>query len=577
MTMNQLILDLKNNNEDYEFYPTTREMLNLIYPYIERSSVLDIGCGTCNFKTYFKEYAQRKADAHNREEEIKKAEKEKNGERYWYSEKNYHDYYGINKYYVMEKSRILINNLDEDTICLGTDFNYQTLIDKKVDVIFCNPPYSEFTKWVHKIISEGNYKQAFLVIPQRWKDNVETINLLKFYNTDYEILGSFDFLEADRKARAKVDIVRLVKQRYKDRYSYSYDRQEDFEPDAFNAYFNKTFNLQPKEEKRETEYDIERRKEKEHNKKIHLALVSREEKSKAQVLVELYQEEMDTLIKHLKLIMQLDEAVLETFGFSVAKVKEGLKKQISSLKDFYWRKVFNEMEEITDRLTYKSRESLMSSFEELKTLDFTIDNIYTVIIWVIKNANKYFNSQLIDFFVKLSDRENVRPYKSNQKLFDKDNWRWNKREQSHYVLDYRIIMSSPFRTGWSGQLETEYATNRTLLDIKTIANNLGFETLSWDNYPSDFGEKVYIYFRKGEDSFMEYKVYKNGNMHVKFNKEFTKAMNVEVSRLLGWIRTKEDIAKEFPPEMAKGAEKYFRTNNCISLTNNNLLLLPKAS
>ena len=74
---------------------------------------------------------------------------------------------------------------------------------------------------------------------------------------------------------------------------------------------------------------------------------------------------------------------------------------------------------------------------------------------------------------------------------------------------------------------------------------------------------------------MQYKVYKNGNMHVKFNIEFTKAMNVEVSRLLGWIRCKEDIEKEFPSEMAKGAEKYFKVNNCISLFNNNLLLLEK--
>ena len=52
-------------------------------------------------------------------------------------------------------------------------------------------------------------------------------------------------------------------------------------------------------------------------------------------------------------------------------------------------------------------------------------------------------------------------------------------------------------------------------------------------------------------------------------------MNVEVSRLLGWIRCKEDIEKEFPSEMAKGAEKYFKVNNCISLFNNNLLLLEK--
>ena len=576
MSVNQLVLNLKENNEDFEFYPTSKEMLYLIYPHIKNSTVLDIGCGTCNFKKYFEEYAKNKADKFNQEKEREKAEKEKSGERYYYTPASMQDYYEIRKYYVMEKSRILLNNLDEDTICLGTDFNCQTLIDKKVDVIFCNPPYSEFTQWVNKIISEGNYKHAFLVIPQRWKDNVETQNLLKYYKTDYEILGSFDFLEADRQARAKVDIVKFTKQRYKDRYSYCYDRQDAFDPDAFNGFFNKTFNIQEKEEqeeKHETDYDKARRKSKEQDDKVSSALSQRGERSKAQVLVNLYQDEMDRLIEHLRLIMQLDEEVLETFGFSVAKVKEGLKQKITGLKDFYWRKIFDEMEEITDRLTYKSRDSLMSSFEELKTLDFTIDNIYTLILWVIKNANKYFNSQLVDFFVNLSDRENVRPYKSNQKLFDMDDWRWNKNKQSHYVLDYRIIMSSPFRTSWSGQLEVEYSTNRTLLDIKTIANNLGFETLAWNNYPSDFGEKAYVYNKKGEDVFMEYKVYKNGNMHVKFNKEFTKAMNVEVSRLLGWIRTKEDIEKEFPAEMAKGAEKYFKTNNFISLTNNNLLLL----
>ena len=172
--------------------------------------------------------------------------------------------------------------------------------------------------------------------------------------------------------------------------------------------------------------------------------------------------------------------------------------------------------------------------------------------------------------------ENVIPYKSNQKLFNKEEWRWSRDKRNHYVLDYRIIMSSPFRTTWSGQLDTDcFAANRTLSDIKTIANNLGFEILSWNKYPNTFGEKVYIYNKVGTDAFMEYKVYKNGNMHVKFNKEFTKAMNVEVSRILGWIKTKEDIAKEFPEELAKGAEKYFYANNCISLENNRFLLLEK--
>lgn len=63
-------------------------------------------------------------------------------------------------------------------------------------------------------------------------------------------------------------------------------------------------------------------------------------------------------------------------------------------------------------------------------------------------------------------------------------------------------------------------------------------------------------------------------MHVKFNKEFTKALNVEVSRLLGWIRCKEDIQREFPEELAKGAEKYFKTNyTCIGT--NTLMLTTK--
>ena len=577
MTINKLIQELKDNNEDFEFYPTTKEMLEIIFPFINNCTVLDIGCGTCNFKKYFEEYAEKQAEDYNRSKEFEKLEKLKNGENYHYYPKDKSDFYGIKKYYVMEKSKILLNNLDADTICLGTDFNHQTLIDKKVDVIFCNPPYSEFTEWLHKIISEGNFLQAFLILPQRWEKNIETINLLKYHKTNYQVLGLFDFLDAERKARGKVNVIRLVKEKFKDMSYYSCSKQEHFEPDAFDAFFNNTFNISnnTSEDKCESDYQRVRNKEEKHSNLVKEALRT-QEGSKAEILVNLYQEELQTLMKHLELIMQLDEKVLETFGLNIEKIKAGLKVHISGLKDFYWKKVFDEMEEITSRLTYASRESLYNSFEELKILDFTLDNIYALIVWVIKNANKYFNEQLVDFFKKLSDVENVIPYKSNQKLFNKEEWRWSRDKRNHYVLDYRIIMSSPFRTTWSGQLDTDcFAANRTLSDIKTIANNLGFEILSWNKYPNTFGEKVYIYNKVGTDAFMEYKVYKNGNMHVKFNKEFTKAMNVEVSRILGWIKTKEDIAKEFPEELAKGAEKYFYANNCISLENNRFLLLEK--
>ena len=571
-SVSQLVLDLKEAGEDFEFYPTTKEMIMTIYPYMDREKVLDIGCGTCNFKKIIEQMGKEEYDVLSRIEERKFKEAEARGERYY---KKDISICKISRYYVMEKSKILLQQLDEDTVCLGTDFNENTLIDKKVSTIFCNPPYSEFEIWTKKIISEGNFKQAFLVIPQRWKDNIEIKNLLDFYNTDADVLGSFDFLHAERQARAKVDVVRLVRKKYRERYGRE---QENFDTDAFEGFFNNTFGLDADDKRyKESDYDRSSRIDKEKDEKIHTALVTQVEegKSKAQILVELYEEEYTTLIKHLNLIMQLDEEVLNTFDFSIKKVKEGLKEQITGMKQRYWKKVFDEMDEITSRLTCKSRNDLYESFQETGCIDFTMSNIYSVILWTIKNANKYYNSQLIDFFVTLSDRENVKPYKSNQKLFEDDGWRWSCKNKRDYVLDYRIIMSSPFRTNWSGSFDrNEFSANRTLQDIKVIANNLGFETLSWNNLPNDFGEKAYIYNRVGEDAFCEYKAYKNGNMHVKFNKEFTKALNVEVSRLLGWIRCKEDIQREFPEELAKGAEKYFKTNyTCIGT--NTLMLTTK--
>ena len=176
MSINALINELKENNQDFEFYPTTDAMLSVIEGYIDKDTVLDIGCGTCKFKKFM-------------------------GHR-------------IKKYYVMEKSKILLEKLEDDAICLGTDFIASTLIDKKVTTIFCNPPYSEFKEWVKKIIAEGNYKQAFLVIPQRWKDDIEIKSLLEAYRTKFYVLGEFDFYDAERAARAKVDVVRFYKEKY---------------------------------------------------------------------------------------------------------------------------------------------------------------------------------------------------------------------------------------------------------------------------------------------------------------------------------------------------------------------------
>ena len=578
MSISQLVLDLKNNNEDYEFYPTTDEMLRVIAPYMEHEIVLDIGCGTCKFKKYMDKRMNDEYNAYESEQKRLEKEAEARGERHYWNKRSY-DFKKINKYFVMEKSKILLQQLDNDAICIGTDLHASTLIDKKVSTIFCNPPYSEFKEWTKKIISEGNYKQAFLIIPQRWKDDIEIINLLKAFKTEYSILGSFDFLEADRIARAKVDVVRFQKEKYKDRY-YRYDNQDDIDSDTFNVWFNDAFGIKQddnelKNEKYESDYDRANKYQKNKKERIVNALVSSED-SKASVLVRLYNEEYNNLMKNLKAIMQLDEDILADFNLSVALIKSAVKEKMKNLKILYWDMVWNEFDEITNRLTYTTRRLLKEQFEELYYMDFNIENIYALILYVVKNANKYYDSQLIDFFRNLSSDENVKPYKSNQKLFNNGSFRYYKEEAKNYVLDYRIIASSPFRVGWSGEIEKSYSENNTLKDIFVIARNLGFVPCGHRPEPSYFGEKVQVYQEfnnetKEQPLLMDYTCYKNGNMHIRFNKEFMKALNVEVGRLLGWLHSKEDIAKELPDDMAKGAEKYFKTNyTCLST---NLLLL----
>ena len=55
----------------------------------------------------------------------------------------------------------------------------------------------------------------------------------------------------------------------------------------------------------------------------------------------------------------------------------------------------------------------------------------------------------------------------------------------------------------------------------------------------------------------EYRCHLNGNVHIKFNKEFIKKLNVVVGKELGWIKNKEDVVREFDGELAKGSENYF--------------------
>lgn len=572
MSTATLVKQLKEAGQDFEFYPTTKEMVRCIWEHrrvkpvrLTRASrdkvgtfgdVLDIGCGTCNFKRWIDEI-NKPLEVVSGTEYNRSVDRDKCVDIY--------------RYYVIEKSRILLDKLDAETIVLGTDFNECTLIDKPVDTIFCNPPYSEYEDWAARIIRESVCSSIYFIIPERWKNSEKIRLALETVKTPYnlysgkfedqkkaQVIGSFDFLDAERSARAKVDIVYI-------------DKSHTDKNSGFDSFFDEVFGMEEKKEKP----DYQAEKENLSSLKTELAAG----KNKIEILCDGYTAAQQELFNHFKVISSLDADILDTIGIQKEKVKAALKSKFTGLKNLYWQAAFDCLDEITERLTSKSRKAMLDRFTALKTVDFTASNVYALVIWVIKNSNQYYKSQMIDLYKAMSEPDNVKNYKSNQKVFEKNAWGYTQRTHDRYTLDYRIVCHKSMLPCTDvlyaySEESRKQVFRQKICDICAVANNLGFRTADIE-MPPETGKKGYVYMSDGTAKLkvlFEFKPYLNGNVHIKFDKEFIKALNVEVARELGWIHSKEDIAREFVPEMAEGAEKYFDRTLQIGLTDAPLML-----
>lgn len=533
-----LVQQIKEAGQDFEFYPTTREIVYRVWRGIGRDSrhynVLDIGAGNGNFF--------RLLDEFNRTKQCEDC------------------YRPSFTKYAIEKSQILISNFPADVFVIGTDFHHQTLIDKEMDVIFCNPPYSEYEAWATKIIKEANAERVFLVIPTRWKESALIQQAIKSRGALVSVLDTYDFLNAERAARAKVNLISIF-------YGAKYDRSDS----AFNTWFDETFKFAAPQ-KEVFEYEEERQKAE----KINAQLVKGQ--NLIERLEELYLDEMQRLYGNYRAIEKLDAGILSELNVDVEKLREGLKLRLKGTKNLYWEQLFNRLTAITDRLTAKSRRELLDKLEKNTAVDYTAANAYAIVLWAIKNANQYMDSQLKELYLELSKPDNVLNYKSNQRTFQQDDWRYGAEKPTHYKLDYRIInrLYKCFGTDWDGNVRELYeSAHNNINDIITVAKNLGFavkqSSFDFTWHPGE--PQVFTYFDKGEEKqFMRAKAHLNGNIHYQFCKEFSKAFNVEAGRLFGWLRTAQEAAHELDLPLAE-TTGYFGRQRAAMLGANNIKLL----
>lgn len=504
----QLVQQIKEAGQDFEFYPTTKEIVYRVWRGMGRerwhARVLDIGAGNGNFFRLL--------------EECDKEYGNDGGQEY--------------KKYAIEKSQILISNLPADVFVIGTDFRLQTLIDKQMDTIFCNPPYSEYEFWAAKIIKEANAKQVFLVIPTRWRESPAIKQAIKDRGAYASVLDTYDFLNAERAARATVHLISVY-------FGDKYERKSS----PFDIWFEQTFKFAADTEKG-YEWEEEKRKEAE----IGAQLVKGQ--NLIERLEELYTAEMERLLQNYRAIEKLDAGILKELNVDVKKLREGLRLRLSGTKALYWKQLFDRLTTLTDRLTAKSRQELLVKLRENTSIDYTRANAYAVVLWAIKNANQYIDSQLKDLYLELSNPANIQTYKSNARTFSQDAWRFKQEKFTHYKLDYRIIEVTYkcFDVSYSGDVrDLEESARHRIDDIVTVGKNLGFNVRqsTYDKRWVPGEPQVFTYLENGEEKqFMRVKAYLNGNIHYQFCKEFSKAFNIEAGRLFGWIRNAREAAQE---------------------------------
>lgn len=540
---------VQSADEDFEWYPTTNEIIaklisdmrheaNERYSSNHDGSMMDIGAGNGKVLNAVKDAK-----------------------------------IGVVDFYAIEKSLVLLGQLDPEIMVIGTDFNEQSLIGKRSDVVFCNPPYRQYERWCEKIIRQSSSHYLYLVIPQRWAASVIIADALKFRDAKTSVIGTFDFEDAeDRKARAKVNLVKVT---------LDYD-QYNREDDAFERFFKEEFaDLINKFSGASSKDDNESAKQERKNERAFEQLVVGA--NYPEVMVGLYMTEMQKVNENYQLVSKLDADLLREFNINPISIMGCLKARLSELRNVYWHELFSHLSTITDKMSSKSRKSLLGTLHKHVQVDFTVSNIYAVVIWVIKNANRYLDTQLIDTYEQMVDKANVKMYKSNQKTFRDDNWRYNQdpeNKSSHFALDYRIVSH---RIG--GISTSEYYYDKGLKeyactflgDLLTVARNLGFQCetvlhcLMGGRSDWSSGEnKEFVFTKDGKEILLfDVKAFKNGNLHIRLNKDFILALNVEYGRLKGWLRSGTEAAEELGDPKAA---KLFKTNMQIETTNAALLL-----
>lgn len=537
-SFSSLLESVRDAEQDFEWYPTTDRMVEAVTRWIDKTaeSIMDIGAGDGRVLVRLARCFEHPP-----------------------------------KLYSIEKSMLLVQAQPDEVIPVGTDLFDQNLACLPTDYVFCNPPYSQFQAWASIVIETGHARKAFLVLPQRWREDAAIAASLGKRGARARVIHSDDFHDAPRRARAVVDVVEVTYPLEEGRYLRN-GRERVRDP--FDIWFDETISTFDQEEEHDERTTAYQREQEAIARVRHLTTI--------EDLVTSYLEEYARMEGNYRAIFQLDYELLRELGVNKEAVREGIKTKMSGLKSRYWAVLFERLEPITSRLSTATKKTFLERLTGRTAVAFTSSNAYAVVLWAIKNANRYFGEQTVALFLELATFEGVMRYKSNVRTWGRDAWRYRQHEEeadrpSHYALDYRVVVERYSAIG-EGRWDYPGGLGRTchelLADVVAVLGNLGFASRGPDSLAREWvGGQWQDWYRAGstDQVLFQAKAHRNGNVHLRFLPEAIRALNVEAGRLLGWLRSPRDVVEELGYAEDE-AERLFSCTRLIALGSAQLML-----
>jgi hypothetical protein len=440
------------------------------------------------------------------------------------------DHFDASRKYGIEIARTQADDLiRRGVFIIGRNYWDCSLIDQQYGLVFSNPPYSCFEMWVAKILYECNFELLYLVMPVRWKNRKEITKELKRYETT--VIGEYDFSEGERAARGRVNLVRVNAPWIKEKSNgKNYKFQQSIE-DAFDRWVRENI----------AKFKEEAELEREEDRETALALM----KTPIDRLIDDYETEKENLGAAFRAIGKLPPEIIKIMGQDKSSMLEIIRKSIKGLKSKYWRAAFDKLDPVQERMTKKTRDKIFNKIKEFKTMDFNADNIYSIIIWIINNANIGILEQIGEVFDTMTKKEYVEAYKSNRHWVKSDwrhtypEWKYNGLPERWKIgLDYRIVVDAA---------HYKYDDWSIVDDFIVICRNLGFpiKKCCVPDYNDHGVKQEFLTVDDNTIAFTMRYYTGNHNAHLKINEQLLMKFNVEVAKIRKWMTEPDDVAEEF--------------------------------